>query len=477
MSEKSGNQTGLGCGADDSSVDGNGGQGNAADTAALSELVTGRWEPAVQATASSDHRASTPFAVDNSLTSKSGSGLAPGRGRRSREIEQLSERPFRTVPGGAASGLRSAASLKNNRGVKLANDGRVRLAMAAFHAAVALNTRLVEAHHNLVLGYALQGRWEAASQVCQKAINVNPGSKELVELLHWLQTQQGLMRRPAAAAQTSPMSPGDKLAAMGSGSVFIRSPSRSKVQAIAHFDAAVVMPTMLRPTIINAARSVFAQEGIESVQILIGVDKAIGDYGILEEIMHQAPEHCAVSVIDLGYSTSVRHGGFHAARDGGALRTILSYAAKSRYVAYLDDDNWWAKDHLASLREAIQGFEWAYSKRWFVDPDRLIPLAVDDWESVGPGGGIFKERFGGFVDPNTLMVDKVACEAVLPLWCVPLRGDSSGLTADRSVFNFLRNQRKGNATNQPTSFYKMNPTDPLHPQRLQTMSKLGGVKA
>ena len=108
-------------------------------------------------------------------------------------------------------------------------------------------------------------------------------------------------------------------------------PSYFKTYAAADFDlqrpvdVAVIMPTIIRSTMKEALQSVFRQA------------------------------HCCVNVIYPGYSTSVRHGGLHPAYDGGVLRCVLTYLANSRYVAYLDDDNWWADNHLSSMLAAKPG--------------------------------------------------------------------------------------------------------------------------
>jgi FkbM family methyltransferase len=233
------------------------------------------------------------------------------------------------------------------------------------------------------------------------------------------------------------------------------------------FAAAVVMPTVLRPSIKRAVDSAFAQDLAAPCQLLIGIDKAIGDRAVLEYITETKPPNWTVTIIDLQYSTSVRHGGIHAAQDGGALRTILSYGANSRYIAYLDDDNWWAPDHLSTLLAAIGEHDYAYTQRWFVDPHSLVPQAIDTWESVGRGAGIFQERFGGFIDPNTLMIDKLRCEPVLRCWVHPLLDDAKGMSADRQVFDVLNTQYAGCCTGRATCYYLMDPTDILHAQRLE----------
>jgi hypothetical protein len=235
----------------------------------------------------------------------------------------------------------------------------------------------------------------------------------------------------------------------------------------APFDAAVVIPTVLRPTLRRAVASVFRQRFPGRIQILVGIDRAIGNRSVLDDLRRECPAHCALTVLDLGYSTSSRHGGLYPGASGGALRTILSYAAHSRAVAYLDDDNWFGEDHLRTLRDAMDGNDWAFSLRWFVDRDTGEPLCVDRWESVGPGAGAFRESLGGFVDTNCLMIDKVACEPTLRWWCFPLPGDPRAMSEDRMVFDDLARYHPFGATNRATSYYVIHPEDGMHPFRLQ----------
>lgn len=107
------------------------------------------------------------------------------------------------------------------------------------------------------------------------------------------------------------------------------------------------------------------------------VDAVRGDPIVIDELLAERPPGHAVTVLDLGCSTSVRNGGIYLSQDGGALRTMLTYAANSRYVAYLDDDNWIQESHLVRPRAAIEGQDWVYTLRWYVDPDTLEPMALD----------------------------------------------------------------------------------------------------
>ena len=50
------------------------------------------------------------------------------------------------------------------------------------------------------------------------------------------------------------------------------------------FEAAVIVATILRPTLLQAVRSIFAQDLQGRVQILIGIDKVKGDRGMLDAL-------------------------------------------------------------------------------------------------------------------------------------------------------------------------------------------------
>lgn len=239
----------------------------------------------------------------------------------------------------------------------------------------------------------------------------------------------------------------------------------------APFGVAVVLPSLLRPDLTRAVRSVFAQDFADRVQILVGVDVPDGDPEQLEALVRECPSHIALDVFDPGYSTSVRHGGIHENRVSGSLRTILTFAANSRYIAYLDDDNWWAPNHLSSLRAAVDGTDWSWSKRWFVGPGEDQPICVDEWESVGLDAGVFRETFGGFVDPSSLMIDKLRCRDAVPAWANTAFSDGRG--ADRLVFEVLAKNYRPQGTGLATSYYTINPDDILHVARLRWFRQKG----
>lgn len=224
-------------------------------------------------------------------------------------------------------------------------------------------------------------------------------------------------------------------------------------------DIAVVMPTLARSCIAQAIRHVFQQDFRGRIQILIGVDIAEGDPAVIEAVANERPSNVSILLLQLPYSTSVRHGGVHTALDGGSLRSILSFMANAQYAAFLDDDNEWRSDHLSKLHAAIQGKAWAYSQRMLVDTQTNKDLGVDQWDSVGPDKGRFAAQ-GGFVDTNCLMVDKIVCARALGRWSESGTG-KPGLTADRNFFSAIREAPHGRV-NEPTVRYAIRPTNVLH---------------
>ena len=153
------------------------------------------------------------------------------------------------------------------------------------------------------------------------------------------------------------------------------------------------------------------------------------------------------------------------------LRTILSFAANSRYVTYLDDDDWYAKNHLSSLLEAIRGNDWAFSQRWYVNPFNLEPMCIDTMENLGPDAGVYAPR-GGFACPSSLMIDKLACASVLHIWSEA--GRPEGDLEDRLFFKALCDHfRSHGATNLASVYCVIKPGDEVSQFREQIIIESG----
>ncbi len=235
---------------------------------------------------------------------------------------------------------------------------------------------------------------------------------------------------------------------------------------------AVVIATTCRLSLLRAVRSVFAQRLDGRIQVLVGVD--VDPHGrrdaLLAELAAQCPAHVTLSLVDMGYSTSRRHGGPHTSFYGGALRSALTLLADSRVVVYLDDDDWLKEDHCAAVLRAIAGRKWAFSYSVYADGNSGRELCVDEIESVGVGRGIYAERFGGFVRPSGLAIDKLQLLPLVHLWsCAAFAG---GDGEDRLVFEQLRAEPHA-CTGAATVCVALDPNDGMHAQRLAFMRARG----
>ena len=223
------------------------------------------------------------------------------------------------------------------------------------------------------------------------------------------------------------------------------------------FSVSVVTPSVLRPTLKKAIQSIYAQKNIPSIQLMLGIDKNLYDNGdMLRQLIEERPDHVGITVVDPGYSTFSRNGGLYHAIGGGAMRPVLTLLANSRYVAYLDDDNWMHETHLSRLLQAVEGKEWAYSFRWFCGPDgEVLGYDVNDSTGMPLNAGIV--TVAPFADPNTMMIDKIACEEFLLSWLNPFLDDGHG--ADRRFVRDLFRQRVYGVSPYFSSFYRFGPDE------------------
>jgi len=230
------------------------------------------------------------------------------------------------------------------------------------------------------------------------------------------------------------------------------------------------MPTVLRPDLLRAARSVVEQDVDGSINLMIGIDHRLGDPAVLDRVRKLERPNRRITIIDPGYSTAQPRGGLYSNRHGGSLRTALSFIANAPRLAFLDDDNWHAPNLLSTLASAIEGRAWAFSLRWYCDSRTGEPLAIDQIESVGPGKGVHQKRYGGFCNTSTMMLDTHATHQRLPRWSHGTAQDGRG--PDRSIFAALLDLPYGE-TGQGTAYYWMQHSDINHGVRLDWLESIG----
>lgn len=239
-------------------------------------------------------------------------------------------------------------------------------------------------------------------------------------------------------------------------------------------DLAVVIITLCRHTLVRAIKSIYEQNTEARIQVLVGVDvDTDGRSEELEQSMRQiCPPNISLVWLNLGYSTSRRHGGIHDCFYGGSLRSALTLLADARVVMYLDDDDWLAPSHCTDILSAINGHAWAFAYSLYSDGNSGEGLCIDGLESVGVDQGIYKQNFGGFVRPSGMAIDKLTLLHMVNLWsCSPF---PSGDGEDRLIFEHIK-QHPHCCTGKATVYYSLDPKDSMHPHRVLFMKNQGVI--
>ena len=217
------------------------------------------------------------------------------------------------------------------------------------------------------------------------------------------------------------------------------------------FDVAVVLTSNGGAGLGRAIRSVHDQAIDGRVQLLLGIEGSSSQVADAVKSVQRAPKHVTHTLVAPGYSSQASSGGLYSAASGSALRTALSFLANSRYICSLHDTDWFAANHLSSLLSVCREQAWAFTRRWQIDPTNPNKSTEDVTHSLGPGKGYYAARFGGWVHPSALMIDKISCHEMLPKWCHALSPKGTG--ADLVFFRGLVGRYpRGGDTQVPTVF-------------------------
>ncbi|AFU18214.1 glycosyltransferase family A protein [Actinobacillus suis] len=241
------------------------------------------------------------------------------------------------------------------------------------------------------------------------------------------------------------------------------------------YQLAVVIVTVGRESLLRAVRSVFSQQFSGNIQILIGVDLDLsGQLPHYRQILDQErPANVDIVWLDLGYSTSKRHGGVHDCYYGGSLRSALTLLADSELVTYLDDDDWFLPQHIDKMYSVFCQYpdvNWGHALCYYADGNTGEILCLDELESVGVDQGIFKDSFGGFVRPSGLTLNKLKTLPYLHCWSQSLaQGDGE----DRILFDHLKQLRHFSLA-EGTVCCALDPKDSGHEIRLAFIKQKTG---
>ncbi len=137
----------------------------------------------------------------------------------------------------------------------------------------------------------------------------------------------------------------------------------------------VITPTIGSPKLADAIESVRTQT-YRNLEHLIVVDGRENHYNAMQIISSESNDR--ISTITLPYNTGAK--GFNGQR----IYASIPHLVNSDYVFFLDEDNWYEPDHVASLVETIEksNLDWAHSLRKIYTPDMKY-ITDDNCESLG----------------------------------------------------------------------------------------------
>lgn len=184
----------------------------------------------------------------------------------------------------------------------------------------------------------------------------------------------------------------------------------------------IITPTTGSKQLYDAVLSVENQtyDNIEHIIVIDGPEYADKTYSIIEG--------SKASIIQLPHNTGADN------YNGHRIYGATSFLMKGDYVCFLDQDNWFDKNHVSSLVDVIRGGnDWAYSLRKIVSQDNEY-ICNDDCESLGKWKSVLDDNF---IDVNCFMIPKIAAIQFAPYWYRRARHPQEQPEVDRILSAFM----------------------------------------
>ena len=207
----------------------------------------------------------------------------------------------------------------------------------------------------------------------------------------------------------------------------------------------VITPTVGSLKLADAVRSVQNQTygNVEHLLVIDGKQYADTVWDVLENecLQNEYPQN----VLTLPYNTGAN--GFNGQRIYAAVPHLLN----SDYVFFLDEDNWFEPDHVASLVDTIetQRLDWAHSLRKIYTPDKEF-VADDNCESLGRWPIFFTHDNPQYlVDTSSFAFRREFIQKTCHLW------HSGAWGEDRRYFYAIANQSNWATSGKHTLCYRV----------------------
>ena len=165
--------------------------------------------------------------------------------------------------------------------------------------------------------------------------------------------------------------------------------------------ATVVIPTTGASTLFDAVDSVLDQDKLDT-KCLVVIDGPQFEDNVYS-LLQPYDDHRRLQFMTL--PENVGANGFYGHRVYAAIGHLIN----TDYLCFLDQDNWFDTNHVASLIDTInrKTLDWAYSYRKIVDKQGKL-ICYDECESLG--------KTTHFVDTNCYMLRTHVAVAVGHVW-------------------------------------------------------------
>lgn len=140
-------------------------------------------------------------------------------------------------------------------------------------------------------------------------------------------------------------------------------------------------------------------------------------------------------------------GGYNGHRIYGSVPFLID----ADYFIFLDEDNWIEPNHVETLVESVNGYDWAFSLRKIIDQEGEY-VCNDDCESLGLWHTCLStDEF--FVDVGCYFLPRKLAIQTAPIWYRRARHPQEQPEVDRLLINILR---RNNTKYQTTGEYTLN---------------------
>jgi glycosyltransferase involved in cell wall biosynthesis len=196
----------------------------------------------------------------------------------------------------------------------------------------------------------------------------------------------------------------------------------------------VITPTTGKDSLYNAIESLKAQTSPVPIRhIILWDNKREGDFLFPNDVRRTASYPLELEREEGNYSSNcivIKDHFIQGKAAGSALRGIGLMAANTDYVCFMDDDVMWDSGHVEAIMKAIEGKEWAFSKRriWTTADGGYECLGVDDFESIGEDSKISYKM----VDNNCMLFKRKYGVSAACLY-----RQTTNYNDDRLMYNFL----------------------------------------